>query len=84
MVLHKSGIDAEVSDIGNRNFILGMSCLTEHGFAVNTQDGGLRKLGTGPVIPCSLRSIPSYIGYQDEDARGWLDTAVCGHKRMIL
>ena len=45
--------------IGNKDCILSLSCLTEHGFVVDTQERCLRIAISGLVIPCSVRWIPS-------------------------
>ena len=52
-------LDTEVLDIGKRDVILGLSCLEEHRFWVDTQARYLRKDLSGLVIPCSIRWIPS-------------------------
>ena len=46
-------------DIGNQDYILGLSWLTENGFLVDTQEHCLRNAISGLVIPCSVRWIPS-------------------------
>ena len=51
--------DAEVLDIGNKDCILGVSCLTENGFLVDTQERCGRNAISGVIIPGSVRWIPS-------------------------
>ena len=46
-VLGKFAMDVEVLDIGNKDVILGLSWLTDNGFAVDTQDRCLRNINTG-------------------------------------
>ena len=60
-VFDKFSLDAEVLDIGKKDCILGLSCLTENGFLVDTQERCLRNAISGLVIPCSVRWIPSVI-----------------------
>ena len=54
-VLCKFSLDAEVLDIGNKDCILGFSCLTENAFFVAPQERCLRNAISGLVIPCSIR-----------------------------
>ena len=58
LVLCKFAMDAEVSDIGNRDVILG--------FSVDTQDRCLKNVNTGYVIPCSVRWIPKVLIMEEE------------------
>ena len=46
-------------DIGNKDWILGLSWFTENGFLIDTQQRCLRNDISGPVIPSSVRWIPS-------------------------
>ena len=65
-VVGKFAMDAEVADIGNRDVILGLSCLKENGFSVDTQDKCLRNVNTGQVISCSVRWIPEVLIMEEE------------------
>ena len=58
-VLREFSLYAEVLDIGNKECILGLSWLTEHGFLINPQERCLRNAISGLVIPGSVRWIPS-------------------------
>ena len=58
-VLSEFSLDAEVLDIGNEDYILGLSWLRENGFLVDTQECCLRNAIAGLVIPCSVRWIPT-------------------------
>ena len=51
-VLGKFLLYAEVLHIGNKDCILGLSCLTENGFLVNTPECGFRNAISGLVIAC--------------------------------
>ena len=53
-VLCKFSVDAEVLDIGNKDWILGLSLLTENGFLVDTQERCLRHAISGLVIHYSV------------------------------
>ena len=66
LVLGKFAMDAEVLDIGIKDVILELSCLTENGFVVDTQDRCLRNINTGQVIPCSVRWIPEVLIMEEE------------------
>ena len=57
--LGKFSLDAEFLDIGNKDCILGLSCVTENGFLVDIQEHGLRNAISGRIIPCADRWIPS-------------------------
>ena len=50
-------MDSNVLDIENRDVMLALSCLTENGFSIHTQDKCLRNVYNGQVIPCSVRWI---------------------------
>ena len=65
-VLSKFAMDAEVLYIGNKDVILGFSCLTENGFLVDTQHRCLRNVNSGQVIPCSFRWIPKDLIIEEE------------------
>ena len=60
-VLGKFALDAEVLYIGNEDCILSLSCLTENGFLVDTQERCLRNTISGLVITCYNRLIPSVL-----------------------
>ena len=65
-VLGKFTMDTEVLDVGNRDVILGSSCLTANAFSVDTQDRCLRNINSGQVIPCSVRWIPKVLIVEEE------------------
>ena len=54
-VWRKFALDAEVLHIGNKDCILGFSCLTENGFLVDTQEPCLRNAISGFVLAFSIR-----------------------------
>ena len=58
-LLGKVSLDAEVLDIGKKDFILGLSWLVENGFSIDVEARCLRNVTTGLVIPCSVRYIPT-------------------------
>ena len=65
-ILRDFAMDAELLDIGNRDVILGLSCLTENGFYLNMQYRCVRNITTGQVIPCSVRWIPEVLILAEE------------------
>ena len=58
-------MDAEVLNIGHRDVILVLCCLTENGFSVDTQDTCLMNINSGKVIPCSVRWIPEVLSVKE-------------------
>ena len=58
-VLCEFSLDAEVLDIGNKDCILGLPCLTQNGSLVDTRERYLRNTISGLLISCSVRCIPS-------------------------
>ena len=65
-ILGKFAVDAEVLDIGNREVILGLCCLTENSFSLATYDRCLRNINAGQVIPCSVRWIAEVLIMEEE------------------
>jgi len=57
--LGKFSLDAEVSDTGKKDVVLGLSWLKENGFVVDPMNRCLRNVSMGLVIPCSVRWIPT-------------------------
>ena len=66
LLFSKFVIDAEVFDIGHRNYILGLSWLAENGFLVDMHHRCLRNVNSGQVIPCSVRCIPEVLIMEEE------------------
>ena len=58
-VLGKFSLYGEVLVIGNKDCILGLSCLTKNGFLVDTQEYCLRNAISCLIIPWSVRWIHS-------------------------
>ena len=48
-------LDVEVLDIGNRDIVLGLSCLKENRFLVDPVHRCLRNVDKGLVLPCSVQ-----------------------------
>ena len=58
-VLRKFSLHAEVLNIGQKDYILGLPWLPANGVLVDTQERCLRNAISGVVIPCAVRWIPA-------------------------
>ena len=66
LVLGKFEMNGEVLDIGNKDVILGLSCITENEFSLDRQGRCLRNVNSGQVIPGSVRWMSEVLIMEEE------------------